>query len=238
VIYRPPALTPWMTELVRSVESGTFHVGRAVLPHAAPEEVGGWLENHVPRDGVPPESHAALRSEILALVELERALTGASHFMLRVLTEAPTRRCGFHVDTAMPRAPTTGLLRVFNGCGTEYVHPDNVTSMRDVYRHLSHRERLAKEMEEARVRNDRARYDVILDRIGFLDDNPAFLLRPDDVRVVPAGSIVAFKHVDARLHWSDHPKALAWIHRSPMAGEPRLVVNVTAREPRAPRPSW
>ena len=52
--------------------------------------------------------------------------------------------------------------------------------------------------------------------------------------VAPAGSIVAFKHVDVRYHWSVHPQVPAWIHSSPMTGTPRLVVNLTSPQ-RAPR---
>jgi hypothetical protein len=128
------------------------------------------------------------------------------------------------------------LLQVFNGRGTEYVHPDNVTSMRDFYRYLSERERLSKEMEKAWMQSQWARHDEILERITTLDERPYFLLQPDDIRTVPTGAIVAFKHVDARLHWSNHAKGLAWIHRSPMEGTIRLVVNVTAREPHLHRP--
>jgi hypothetical protein len=60
-----------------------------------------------------------------------------------------------------------------------------------------------------------------------LDREIDFLKRPCETLVAPAGSIVAFKHLDLSLHWSDHPKGLAWIHCSPMEGEPRLVVNIT-----------
>jgi hypothetical protein len=231
VIYHPQEFPLWMKDLASTVETGAFHIERAVLLCATPSEIEDWLESHLPGGAALQELRTAVKSKIIEMVERERAMTNASHFMLRVFTEAPTHRCGFHIDTVLPHAPTTGILCVFNGPGTEYVHPDNVTSMHDFYRHLSQRERLAKEMEKAWSRGDHVRHDEILDRIVSLDERPAFLLHPDDVRIVPTASIVAFKHVNVHLHWSDHPKALAWIHRSPMGGLPRLVVNVTAREP-------
>jgi len=232
-IYHSPDPPPWLTDIARAVETGVFQIERVVLPCVTFREIADWLDRNLPRVDLFPHLHTVGKSEILSLVERERALTRASHFMLRVFTEAPTTRCGFHVDTAVPRAPTVGLLRVFNGPGTEYVDPDNITSMRDFYRYLAQRERLAREMAEAQTRDDREWYDAILNQITSLDARPTFLLRPEDIQVIPTCAIVAFKHVDARIHWSDHAKALAWVHRSPAVGAPRLVVNVTAREPYA-----
>jgi hypothetical protein len=235
VIYRPEALPPWLHGLARAIESGAFHLDRAILSCATLDEAAVWLERMLARSALPLELRSVLSRAILDLVERQGRLTGASQFMVRVLTEAPTRRCGFHVDTALPRAPTIGLLRVFNGAQTEYAHPANVTSMRDFYRYLSQRERLAREMEQAWTRGERERHGEIGERVASLDERPDFLRHPEDVRVVPPGATVAFKHVDARLHWSNHSPALAWIHRSPMEGQPRLVVNVTAWDPEAHR---
>jgi len=230
VIYQPQEPPLWMKDVAGSVETESLHIERVVLPCATPDEIADWLERRLPKVGALQQICTVIEGEIIALVEIEQILTNASHFMMRIFTEAPTCRCGFHVDTVPPRAPTIGLLRVFNGHRTEYVHPENVTSMRDFYRHLSQRERQVKAMKEAQARGDQVQYDELRAHIASLDKDPGFLRSPEDVRVVPEGAIVAFKHVDARWHWSDHPKALAWIHRSPMEGAPRLVVNITARE--------
>jgi len=229
VIYSPPALPAWFTALAAAVRNGSFRIPRTILSNASADELRNWLGAHLPTGGLDPEVHAALQQDIISLVDRLGVTTGAVRFMLRILTGTPNTECGFHVDTVPPRAPTWGLMRLYNGAGTAYVDPSNVISMDAVYRYLSRRERLARERVAAR---DDPTASAHLERaIAQLDAERAFLKQPSDVHLAPAGSIVAFKHIDIRLHWSHHPTAMAWIHCSPMEGEPRLLVNVTAWAP-------
>src|SRR5262249_23210627 len=132
----------WFSELAQGVETGQLHIPRAVLPRATSSEVSTWLERNL-SDGVArPDIGSALGQDILGLMARLGAMTGAERFMLRIFTEAPSTECGFHVDTVPPAAPILGLLRVYNGAGTCYVDPRNVTSMKDFYRYLGKRERL------------------------------------------------------------------------------------------------
>jgi len=149
-----------------------------------------------------------------------------SRFHFRIFAAAPTTNCGFHVDTVAPGAVKWGLVRVYNGAGTEYVDPNDVVSMRDFYRYLSRRERLERERGEAQGCGNTERFARLEAEIQILDQEHAFLTPRGKVQVAPSRSIVAFKHLDVSLHWSDHSKALAWIHCSPMRGRARLVVNV------------
>lgn len=80
------------------------------------------------------------------MIRLEQTLPGASQLIMRMFTDAPTQRCGFHIDTALPRSSTIGLVRVFNGTRTLYVHPENIISMNDFYQYLGKREQLGKEL--------------------------------------------------------------------------------------------
>lgn len=230
VIYRPPTSPSWLKGLAAAVETGQLRIQRVALANVTIDEIATWLDNELPPDTAPSELYALLKQEILGLVECECLLTGASRFILRIFTESPTLRCGFHVDTAVPRAPAVGLLRVFNGPGTKYVDPANITNMRDFYRYLSQRERLGKELEKASKQGDIETVQATSSQIESLEMKPGFLLDPEDIREVAAGAIIAFKHVDIRHHWSNHPKNLAWVHSSPSEGVTRLVVNVTAHE--------
>jgi Protein of unknown function (DUF1826) len=226
VIYTPQTMPAWFAEVARAVESGAFRISRAVLSAASYEEIKDELERRFPTQVLAAEVRTCLKQDILALVDQLRAISLATRLMLRIFTEAPTNECGFHVDTVPPASPVCGLLRVYNGEGTEYADPSNVTGMDDFYRYLARRERLVRERTEAR-RDGRAATQI--DRkITLLDEERSFLVRRTEVRIAPAGSIVAFKHVDIRHHWSNHPKSMAWIHCSPMSGKPRLVVNLTA----------
>jgi hypothetical protein len=236
VIYTPDRLPDWFNELTASVINRSFEVQRTVLPNVTRFEIDEWLNSNLPHHVVSPEVRFALMRNILSLADRQAEITGASRFMFRILTDTPNRHCGFHVDTVPVGAPVFGLLLVYNGSGTEYVHPDNVTSMRSFYHHLSRRERLAREMVCAYNEGDAAAYYQLLREITDLDEHPDFLIHPDEIFTAPAGSIVAFKHINVNLHWSDHSKVRAWIHRSPMEGEARLLVNVTARE-NSPRPA-
>jgi hypothetical protein len=145
--------------------------------------------------------------------------------MARIFTEPPTRRCGFHVDTVPPQAPTVGALRVYNGASTEYVEPADVRGMTVFYGYLSRRERLSRALGRAEQGGDGARATALLVELVAMDDRPDFLRPGATVRQVPAGSPVLFKHVDIRSHWSAHPVRHAWVHRSPVAGTPRLVAR-------------
>jgi len=145
------------------------------------------------------------------------------------MTGVPNRHCGYHVDTVPQRLPPWGLLRVYCGPGTEYVEPRNVISMAEFYRYLSKRNRYIRQLDEAPQGEEGVGHMQILGALADLDEIPSFLRQPYERYVVPAGSIVALTHINIQLHWSDHAKELAWIHRSPMEGELRLLISVAAR---------
>jgi hypothetical protein len=235
VVWMPAQLPAWCDVLAAAVQDGSFEVPRAIIDDATLTDVGGWLEARLPTGVVAPEVREALERDVLALVDRQRALTGASRFMVRALTAAPNQQCGYHVDTVAPGAPTCGLLRVYNGAGTAYVDPTNVVGMREVYHYMSRRERLVRQLADAEAGGDHDASGRLRLGIAELDEARAFLRDPGEVATAPAGSIVAFKHLDVRLHWSDHDPGMAWIHCSPMNGKRRLVVNVTARAPSARR---
>jgi hypothetical protein len=226
VIYEPEPLPAWLTAVAAAVQSEAFVVPRTVLPHATANEVAAWLAG-LPDRGLAPDVRDALFDDVLSLVGRLARGTGASHFMVRMFTAAPTTECGYHVDTVPRRAPPWGLVRVYNGAGTGFVEPDNVVSVAEFYRYLARRERLERERGAARAECNTEAYDRLDAEIDALDRAPSFLERPEEIHIVPAGAIVAFKHVDVGLHWTAHAKAKAWIHCSPMCGAPRLVVNVT-----------
>jgi hypothetical protein len=245
VIHIPPASPAWLSEIGAAVEEGRLRLPRSVLPHATRDDIAAWLEQHVPVDTVAKPARYSLIQDVLGLTDRLAAIAGAGaavrprRFMLRIFTEAPTTQCGFHVDTVPPAAPAFGLLRVYNGAGTLYVEPANVTSMADFYRDLGRRERLARERGRGRRERDAAALERLEREIAAHDAARPFLRRPDEIAVAPAGSIVAFKHVDVRHYRTDHPKSMAWIHCSPMTGSTRLVVNLTVPQPsllsKAPR---
>lgn len=225
----------WRAELSAAVARGEFKFPRTVLPAVTHEDLRHWLDRLLLHQPVQAELARELRDDVLSLVRLQGVLARSAVFMVRLSTDAPSRRCGFHVDTVAPRAPTIGLLRVYGGAGTDYVEPSNVLGSDDFYRDLSARERLARELERAAVAGDEAAWEEASRAIDQLDCRPRFLRDPPQVKVAAAGTIVAFRHLDVRRHWSSHPMGLAWVHRSPMEGEPRVVVSVTAREPGALR---
>ena len=237
VIFTPPALPPWFGEVALAVEAGDLKITRTVLPGASYHDLERTLDARLSAPVLSTEVRECLKRDIMGLADELGAICGVSHFMLRFFTEAPTDECGFHVDTVPPAAPTCGILRVYNGRGTDYADPANVTCMRDFYTYLARRERLIRERKAAR---HSAHVGAAIDlAIDALDKERAFLMRPADIKMAPAGAIVAFKHVDIRQHWSDHAKSQAWIHASPMSGKPRLVVNLTApgRPRSSPRPA-
>jgi hypothetical protein len=229
VVWTPRRRPAWLGLVAAAVERGELQVPRTVLDDVTIDEIDAWLDATVPVGVLPRAARAALCADVLGLARRLRVQTAASRFMLRVLTAVPSRHCGFHVDTVAPGAPTWGILRVYNGAGTDYIEPDNVTATRDFYRYLGARERLVRRAEEAGATGDGAARDAWLAQVGALDEGLAFLRRRGEIHTAPAGSIVAFKHLDVRLHWSGHQRDLAWIHCSPMRGGPRFLVNVTAR---------
>ena len=227
VIYHPPTLPGWLLDLAATVQSGSFQVPRTILTNVRRDDIANWLDANLPAQELTPAVRGALMEDVAAMSDRLGRLSNVTRFALRIFTGAPNTECGFHVDTVAPGAPAFGLLRVYNGAGTQYVDPANVTSMRDFYRYLSRRERLKRELDFASRDSDQHSRNSIEGEIRRLDQDFDFLRRPGETRVAPAGSIVAFRHLDLSLHWSDHPKGLAWIHCSPMEGEPRLVVNIT-----------
>jgi len=230
VIYIPPVLPAWFSVLASAVQDGSFHIPRTVLPNLSRNAIDDWLDQNLPDAMVETGLRVSLKDDIVGLVDRLGSLSGATRFMLRIFTDAPTNDCGFHVDSVPPGASTYGFLRVYNGPGTEYVEPANVSGMTEFYRYLSRRERLVRESKAASTDGRADDLAGLKRAISALDHDKAFLVHRGEIKVAPAGSIVAFKHIDIRYHWSDHDKALAWIHCSPMAGQPRLVVNVTAPE--------
>jgi hypothetical protein len=234
VIYSPPTPPPGLAGIAQAVERRDLVIERALLPRATRAELAAWLEDHVPAAGPDDEIRAALVDDILAMADRLAAVRGADRFMLRIFTEAPTTECGFHVDTVPPGAIPWGFLRVYNGAGTAFVEPDNLVGVDQFYRYLGRRERLERERREARRAGDDAAAERLEREVAELDRAPGFLADPSGIALAPAGSVVAFKHLDAGLHWGRHGKEKAWIHCSPMTGSPRLVVNLTAPDP-APR---
>jgi hypothetical protein len=238
VIYVPRALPDWFLNLAAAVENGALEVPRTTLHNVTHDEVKMWVEVNVSTTRLCCEVLNALKTDIMELVDCLAGLTNARRFSLRIFTGAPTTDCGFHVDTVPPGAPRCGLLRVYNGVGTAYVEPANVTSTRDFYHYLSRRERLERERAVAR-RNAAFEDCERLEReIKQLDLQPGFLKHRSQVQIAPAGSIVAFKHLDISRHWSNHGKELAWIHCSPMQGNPRLVINISSPQPVQRRTGW
>jgi len=237
VILIPPTPPGWLAEVAAAVETGRLCLPRSVLPHATRDEISAWLDGNVRIGMVDEPARGCLIRDILELTDRLGALVSAGgalrarRFMLRIFTEVPTSECGFHVDSVPPAAPGFGLLRVYNGAGTLYAEPANVTSMADFYSDLGERDRLVK----ARIRARQARDAVTLKQlerdIAAHDAARPFLRRPDQIAEAPSGSIIAFKHIDVRRHRSDHAKAEAWLHCSPMAGATRLVVNLTVPQP-------
>jgi uncharacterized protein DUF1826 len=226
VIYLPIRLPDWLLELGEAVGNRIFRVPRTTLHDVSADEIRAWLVSNLPAETVSAEARQELISDILDLVDLVGSSTGSSRFSLRILVAEPNCRCGFHVDTVPPRTSRWGLLRVYNGEGTDYVESGNVTSMSLFYKYTSKRDRLMREIAEAELNCNGERAGTLRKDLDALDRDKPFLKDPARVATAPSGSIVAFKHLDVTLHWANHDPGLAWIHCSPMAGSPRLVVNV------------
>lgn len=220
-VLEPPPARPatWETELAAAVRAGAFAVARTELAGVDADAIATWLDRTLPRAGVTRHTRDSALSELLRLVHLTAELSGASAFRFRILVEPPGRRCGLHVDTVEPGLPAWGVLRVFNGAGTTYLDPADVTSMAAFYHWLQLRDRLVREEPSAGAERDA--------RLARHDRRLPFLRQGAEPRLAPARTTVAFRHLDATLHWTDHDSRLAWVHSSPMCGEPRLVANVS-----------
>jgi hypothetical protein len=213
----------WLDELAELVVTQRLVIPRTTLTAVSRDEFADWS-----RTALADTDRAvarALMDDMTGVVEQVMATTAVGRVLVRVFTEAPTRRCGFHVDTVPPQAPTIGAVRVYNGPTTEYVACDDVLSMQDFYAYLSRRERVSRQAAAATCGEapDRA----ALGSLTAMDDTPSFLRSCAPVHRVPPDATVYFRHIDVRRHWSPHPVTDAWIHRSPMQGPPRLVLNVS-----------
>ncbi|MET9886495.1 hypothetical protein ABZZ20_25825 [Streptomyces sp. NPDC006430] len=211
---------PWLHELAELVVGGRLVIPRTTLASVTRDEFTDWAHTAVadaPATVARPLVHHM--AEIVTRV-VDAART--DHVMVRAFTEAPTRRCGFHVDTVPPQSSTVGAVRVYNGPTTEYVACEDVRGMDEFYAYLARRERLSRQAEREGRGGGAA-----LDELCAMDDSPSFLRRGAVVRRVPADATVFFRHLDVRRHWSPHPVTDVWIHRSPMIGRPRLVLNVS-----------
>jgi hypothetical protein len=228
VICTPSHLPRWIRSLADALERELPVAKRRVLPDGSRDDVSTWLDDALSDAVLDGSVRGPLHADVLALVDLLANLGHVSRFRLRVLVGEPSNECGYHVDTVAPGAPRWGLLRVYNGPCTEYVDPCDVRSTAEFYRYLGRRERLERSRAEARREGNVPAACSIEVEIADLDTRTPFLKRPDAIQLVPAGSIVAFKHADIRDHWSNTCRDPGWIHCSPMAGSPRLVVNVTS----------
>ncbi|MCK9931121.1 hypothetical protein MXD62_28940 [Frankia sp. Mgl5] len=245
--------------------SGQLVIPRTVLPAVTPEQLATWARTATLE--LPAPLATSLVDDMTAIARnvLHAALEsagGAGHCArsradppgrvnVRVFTEAPTRLCGFHVDTVPAGAPPVGALRVYNGPCTEYVEPSDVRDTESFYDYLARRERLSHHSPRgAAADSDEPAHPWILgepaDPLGpdplvrrselarerthaalvVLDDMPSFLRTGAAVKTVPPDATVYFRHLDVRHMWSAYPVTRTWIHRSPMAGPTRLVVNI------------
>jgi hypothetical protein len=217
-LWRPPEPLGWIEELAAAVETGHLAIERVVAPGMTREELALWGSEAISPRAVGRDTRSALLDDLLELADLVTDLTRSPRFMLRAFTEPPGRRCGFHVDTTPPGAPVFGVLRAYNGPGPHYVEPREVTSMRDFYAYLGRRERLGRRLGAVGGAER---------EVARLDAQPPFLAAGAPIERVPAAAVVAFRHVPVSLHWSDHARDAAWIHRSPSRGPRRLVVNLS-----------
>ncbi|MDQ0808567.1 hypothetical protein QFZ63_000281 [Streptomyces sp. B3I7] len=217
----------WLDELAELVVTRRLVIARTTLTAVSLDDFARWF-----RAALADTTRAVsgpLLDDMTGIVEQVMATTDVGRVMVRVFTEAPTRRCGFHVDTVPPQAPTIGALRVYNGPTTEYVACDDVVSMAAFYAYLSRRERLSRAAGAGACSVTAA--GSAPGRLIAMDEAPSFLRPRAPVHRVPRDATVYFKHIDVRQHWSPHPVTDVWIHRSPMQGAPRLVLNVSPAQP-------
>lgn len=216
VIWVPRPVPSWLEECADAVRDGRLTIARTNRSGLTRAEIEALVGELVP-DGLP--FSADLRSDLLGLADHLERISGRRRFQLRIFTEAPSTRCGFHVDTVPPGLPPFGLMRVYAGSPTQYADRRNIVSIASFHRYMSRRERLLRDI------NDGAN-EGALARLIELDRSPEFLCDRADLRVTAPGAVVAFRHLDAADHWNCERGTDAWIHCSPMTGERRLVVNV------------
>ena len=233
VIVEPASRSGWEGELADAVEAGRFVVPRVTLSVARPEALVHALEQQLPDEGLDFGVRLALVDDLAALADALADLVDCRALMLRLFTEAPTRHCGFHVDTVAPGLPPYGLLKVYNGAGTRYLEPGDVADIATFYDYLGRRERLARAWRSGQ---DAREVADLGDALCALDEALPFAGPCAVVHEVPCGATVAFRHLHVSRHGSAHAPALAWLHCSPMAGAPRLVANLTPLGARAPGP--
>jgi hypothetical protein len=214
----------WWAEVESAIGAGQLTIRRTILPAISVPELRDWA--YATTATLNPSTASALSEDIVSIARHVTEISGTDLVSVRIFTEAPTRRCGFHVDTVPVHAPPIGALRVYNGVTTEYVMPADVLGMGEFYRYLARRERLSRELDRLDIGYDRAVASLI-----EMDEAPSFLRDGATIRRVPSGATVFFKHVDVSRMWSPHPVSDCWIHRSPMRGKLRLVLNVAPTRP-------
>src|SRR5690349_652642 len=69
VIYVPPVLPDWFSELAAEVEAGRFHVPRTILPKVSYEQIKKWLVYNFPVTGDTSNLREFVTEDILALVD-------------------------------------------------------------------------------------------------------------------------------------------------------------------------
>ncbi|MBS0446434.1 MAG: DUF1826 domain-containing protein [Proteobacteria bacterium] len=220
VIVQPVTLPHWHDELRTAVESGRFVVERRQWQARRPEALVHLLEQDLPHDGLGFETRLALIDDLALLGDALARLADCRGLLLRLFTERPTRHCGFHVDTVGPDLPPVGLLRVYNGAATNFVRNADVADGVSFMRYFKRREAL--------VRQHAASVEpATVDALCELDAAPDFIVRGRAVEQVPAGAIVAFRHIDVTRVNNADAVLQAWIHSSPMEGARRLVANLS-----------
>ena len=223
VFLRPPPRKCWQDGLERAVESGAFYLPRADLAGLSLDGMATWLDRNLPKAAITPGTRDALISDLLSLAHVIEELTSAQRYRLRIFAAAPDQRCGYHVDTVPIGSPVWGILKVYNGAGTDWVAPTGIRSMAAFYGWLQLRDRIARMHA-----GDHATRDL---KLKAMDERADFIVDGVAPRHVTAGTPVVFKHLPANRFWSDHARDSAWLHASPMRGKPRLVANISPHQP-------
>ncbi|WP_347331863.1 hypothetical protein [Marinimicrobium locisalis] len=201
-------------ELTQAIESERFIIPRYDVFDVELPTLANWLEFNLPSSPISKETRDALLSDILYVAQQVDTINPTKWFRLRIFTERPTTRCGFHVDTVPPGAPTWGAIKVYNGTGTLWVSPKDVRSMDLFYRHLQRHE-------------NHRRLQLPDQGHSPCENLTEFCLPYATINHVEPGTTAFFKHINADRHGSDHPTDQAWIHSSPSDGPSRLVVNLS-----------
>ncbi|MFD6986310.1 DUF1826 domain-containing protein, partial [Streptomyces sp. NPDC059956] len=103
----------WLDELANLVVTQQLVIPRTTLNAVSLDVFARWS-----RTALADTAGAVARpllDDMTGMVEQVMAAADVARVMVRVFTEPPTRRCGFHVDTVPPQAPTIGAVRVYNG---------------------------------------------------------------------------------------------------------------------------